>query len=192
MAEELLERIASAMKGGSGFEESTFTALKLLGMLRNERTEHMMLEDILAEVEARSKGRMLRFVLSTMRTIRRVSTLSPDVLDDLLEDVRAFRRVEKQLREGGKGIVLLSLAMASVVMPAVMGLIVNYVGTFTQQATVAAATPYIWLMVAITSVALTLFGGVVAGDIARFASAAPSLLTITSIVFDAVSRIRLT
>jgi hypothetical protein len=102
MAEELLERIASAMKGGSGFEESTFTALKLLGMLRNERTEHMMLEDILAEVEARSKGRMLRFVLSTMRTIRRVSTLSPDVLDDLLEDVRAFRRVEKQLREGGK------------------------------------------------------------------------------------------
>jgi type III secretory pathway component EscS len=95
------------------------------------------------------------------------------------------------LREGGKGIVLLSLAMASVVMPAVMGLIVNYVGTFTQQATVAAVTPYIWLMVAITSVALTLFGGVVAGDIARFASAAPSLLTITSIVFDAVSRIRL-
>jgi type III secretory pathway component EscS len=189
VAEELLERVTAGMKGGSGFEESAFMALKVLGMLRNGRPEHTSLEDILEDLEARSKGRVLRFVLSTIRTIRRVSTVSPDVLDDLLDDVKIIRRIERQLREGGKHIVLLSLVMASLVIPSIMGLVVNYVATFTPQA--GTTTLYVWSMVGITSVTLTLFGGVIADDVARFASAAPSLLAIASIVFDIALSIRL-
>ncbi|MDJ0270461.1 MAG: type II secretion system F family protein [Aigarchaeota archaeon] len=187
----LLQVIAARLEEGKGIEQAFVEAIeesktpvrKLYNKTRESSGEGISFRELLDGMRANTKSTNLRLALGVLTT-GEAGGVRPDVLKMLADDMDTIRRLVRARRQRSRGMAITALVISSLLMPALIGLTLNFFNKF--QAAPEIVTITIRAMVIITALAATLFAGILQARIQRYLLLAP-LITLIAITLLAIT-----
>ena len=184
----LLRRVASKMRAGKGLEQSLVESIKEglkgpLGGARRQLGEDESLEDFLRDMAARFRSPALSLAVGVLKTSGEAETPPEEVLEELADDMDEANRIRRERSERAKSVAITSLTIAVVLLPAIMGLTLNFLSLYSE----AAASLMLEIRMMVLAIALyaVLFSGVIAGSTRRYLLLAPAAMLAANLIFEA-------